>query len=94
MLTNAPRPSSVEKDNDSREEKAVSESSEEGIDFGGESRLPPPPVLTSEQEAKLWRKVDLRLMPILRYGVFGHTAHPRSLPPSLMYLFSFLDRGA
>ncbi|KAG9226994.1 hypothetical protein CCMSSC00406_0008966 [Pleurotus cornucopiae] len=76
MLTNAPRPSSVEKDNDSREEKVVSESSEEGIDFGGESRLPPPPVLTSEQEAKLWRKIDLRLMPIL----------------SLMYLFSFLDR--
>lgn len=68
MLTSAPRPSSVEKDNDSREEKVVSESSEEGIDFGGESRLPPPPVLTSEQEAKLWRKIDLRLMPILRYG--------------------------
>ncbi len=46
-------------------------------DFGGESTLPPPPTLTAEEERKLWRKVDLRLMPIL----------------SLLYLFSFLDRG-
>ncbi|KAK0185190.1 MFS general substrate transporter [Armillaria mellea] len=44
---------------------------------GGEATLPPPPGLTDEQEKKLWRKIDLRLMPIL----------------SLMYLFSFLDRG-
>jgi hypothetical protein len=36
------------------------------------------PQLTAEQEKKLWRKVDLRLMPIL----------------SLMYLVAFLDRGA
>ncbi|KAK0479697.1 MFS general substrate transporter [Armillaria novae-zelandiae] len=43
----------------------------------GETTLPPPPTLTEEQEKKLWRKVDLRLMPIL----------------SLMYLFSFLDRA-
>ncbi|KAG2124884.1 MFS general substrate transporter [Suillus clintonianus] len=35
------------------------------------------PVLTPEQEKKLWRKIDLRLMPIL----------------SLMYLLAFLDRG-
>ncbi|TFK52770.1 MFS general substrate transporter [Heliocybe sulcata] len=35
------------------------------------------PVLTEEEEKRLWRKVDLRLMPIL----------------SIMYLFSFLDRG-
>ncbi|KAG1735896.1 MFS general substrate transporter [Suillus paluster] len=35
------------------------------------------PTLTPEQERKLWRKIDLRLMPIL----------------SLMYLLSFLDRG-
>ncbi|KAF8626575.1 hypothetical protein AX15_004798 [Amanita polypyramis BW_CC] len=47
------------------------------IDFGGESTLPPPPQLTPEQERRLWRKIDLRLMPIL----------------SLMYLMSFLDRG-
>lgn len=52
-------------------------SSSDKIDFGGESSLPPPPVLTPEEEAKLWRKIDLRLMPIL----------------SLLYLFSFLGRS-
>jgi hypothetical protein len=36
------------------------------------------PVLTAEEEQRLWRKIDMRLMPIL----------------SLMYLMSFLDRGA
>ncbi|CAL1714050.1 unnamed protein product [Somion occarium] len=46
-------------------------------DFGGDTTLPPPPKLTPEQEKKLWRKIDMRLMPIL----------------TLMYLFSFLDRG-
>jgi hypothetical protein len=51
--------------------------SEEELDFGGDSSLPPPPTLSEEEERKLWRKVDLRLMPIL----------------SLMYLLSFLDRG-
>ncbi|KAJ7723566.1 MFS general substrate transporter [Mycena metata] len=50
---------------------------EDELDFGGDSLLPPPPTLDDEQERKLWRKVDLRLMPIL----------------SLMYLLSFLDRG-
>ena len=49
----------------------------DNFDFGGESNLPPPPTLSPEEERKLWRKIDLRLMPIL----------------SLMYLFSFLDRG-
>lgn len=38
----------------------------------------PPVVLTPEQEKALWRKIDLRLMPML----------------SIMYLMSFLDRGA
>lgn len=47
------------------------------LDFGGDSQLPPPPKLTPEQEKKLYRKVDLWLMPIL----------------TLMYLASFLDRG-
>ncbi|KAJ7915251.1 MFS general substrate transporter [Mycena leptocephala] len=42
-----------------------------------QSTLPPPPILSAEQERKLWRKIDLRLMPIL----------------TLMYLMSFLDRG-
>jgi hypothetical protein len=55
----------------------IKASSEEDLDFGGDSSLPPPPTLSDEEERKLWRKVDLRLMPIL----------------SLMYLLSFLDRG-
>lgn len=49
----------------------------DNFNFGGESNLPPPPTLSPKEERKLWRKIDLRLMPIL----------------SLMYLFSFLDRG-
>lgn len=36
-----------------------------------------PPALSAEDERRLWRKVDLRLMPIL----------------SVMYLLSFMDRG-
>lgn len=36
-----------------------------------------PPVLTPEQEKKLWRKVDMRILPIL----------------TTMYLCSFMDRG-
>lgn len=36
-----------------------------------------PPALTPEQEKQLWRKLDLRLMPIL----------------SVMYLLAFMDRG-
>ncbi|KAF8884550.1 MFS general substrate transporter [Gymnopilus junonius] len=68
------------------EEKAPTPSMDEkrgsvatdSVDFGGELSLPPPPSLTEEEERKLWRKVDLRLMPIL----------------SLMYLLSFMDRGA
>ncbi|KAG2336264.1 hypothetical protein BDR05DRAFT_836487, partial [Suillus weaverae] len=35
------------------------------------------PVLTPEQEKKLWRKIDMRIMPML----------------SLMYLLAFLDRS-
>ncbi|KAI5118654.1 hypothetical protein M0805_002574 [Coniferiporia weirii] len=49
----------------------------EVVDFGGDSSLPPPPVLIAEQEKQLYRKIDYRLMPIL----------------SLIYLCSFLDRG-
>ncbi|TFK86776.1 MFS general substrate transporter [Polyporus arcularius HHB13444] len=45
--------------------------------YGGEDTLPPPPTLTAEEEKRLWRKIDMRLMPIL----------------TLMYLCSFLDRG-
>jgi hypothetical protein len=39
--------------------------------------LPPAPDLSPEDEARLWRKIDKRLMPML----------------ALMYLMSFLDRG-
>ena len=53
------------------------EKQEDVIDFGGDSTLPPPPVLTELEERRLYRKIDLRLMPIL----------------SVMYLCSFLDRG-
>ncbi|KAF9234657.1 MFS general substrate transporter [Melanogaster broomeanus] len=35
------------------------------------------PALTAEQEGKLWRRIDLRLMPII----------------TVMYLLSFMDRG-
>lgn len=44
---------------------------------GDGNPLPPPPELSPEQERALWRKIDLRLMPML----------------SVMYLMSFLDRG-
>ncbi|KAJ3536287.1 hypothetical protein NM688_g6858 [Phlebia brevispora] len=57
---------------------AVSSTASQDVDFSGDSKLPPPPKLTPEQEKKLYRKVDLWLMPIL----------------TLMYLASFLDRGA
>ena len=53
------------------------ESASSIMDFGGDSKLPPPPQLTPEQERKLYRKVDLWLMPIL----------------TLLYLVSFVDRG-
>jgi hypothetical protein len=53
------------------------EGEDDAFDFGGDTTLPPPPALSLEQEKALYRKIDLRLMPIL----------------SLMYLCSFLDRG-
>ena len=43
----------------------------------GEDNLPPPSHLSEAEEKKLWRKVDLRLLPIL----------------TLLYLMSFMDRG-
>ncbi|GAW01821.1 MFS general substrate transporter [Lentinula edodes] len=62
------------------DEKASEHRLEHGrsdYDFGGESQLPPPPDLSQEDERKLWRKIDLRLMPIL----------------CVIYLMSFMDRG-
>ena len=62
-------------------EKAHNESEptteEDFYDFGGASALPPPPQLSPEEERKLYRKIDWRIMPIV----------------TAMYLFSFLDRG-
>ena len=48
------------------------------FNFAGESGLPSHPELTPEQERRLWRKIDLRLLPML----------------GLMYLMPYLDRGA
>lgn len=53
------------------------ESTLEGNGITADLDLPPPPQLTPAQEQKLYRKIDLRLMPIL----------------TLMYLCSFLDRS-
>ncbi|KAK0433430.1 MFS general substrate transporter [Armillaria borealis] len=77
--SSSPAKTSLEKD---RERCELVENSKDGAvqaidNFSGEATLPPPPAFAEEQEKKLWRKIDLRLMPIL----------------SLMYLFSFLDRG-
>lgn len=64
-------------------EKNAAESVEEDVSvkpviaYGGEETLPPPPELNAEQQKALYRKIDMRLMPIL----------------TLMYLCSFLDRG-
>ncbi|KAG6848880.1 hypothetical protein H0H93_013229 [Arthromyces matolae] len=35
------------------------------FDFGGDSTLPSPPKLSVEEEKRLYRKIDARLMPIL-----------------------------
>lgn len=40
--------------------------------------LPPPPILNAEEERRVWRKIDKRLIPI----------------STLLYLVSYLDRGS
>lgn len=45
--------------------------------YGGEDKLPPPPILTPQEEKRLWRKIDMRIMPIA----------------TSLYLCSFLDRS-
>jgi len=47
------------------------------IDFGGEASLPPPPILTPEEENKLWGRIDRRITPMI----------------SLMYMVAPPDRG-
>lgn len=72
---------SIEKGETSSLEKgavtSIEKKEHDNFDFGGESSLPPPPTLSLAEERRLYRKIDLRLMPIL----------------SLMYLCSFSDRG-
>ncbi|KAF7305754.1 hypothetical protein HMN09_00729000 [Mycena chlorophos] len=75
---NAAKPSLEKGSTDSQiEDENGKASAQDDVDFGGESTLPPPPTFSPEEERRLWAKVDLRLMPIL----------------SIMYLFSFMDRG-
>ncbi|KAI0365418.1 MFS general substrate transporter [Pilatotrama ljubarskyi] len=47
------------------------------LSVDGHDGLPPPPILTPEEEKKLWRKIDMRLIPIM----------------TLLYLVSYIDRG-
>jgi hypothetical protein len=57
---------SLEKEQGAHLEKGLTASEDvEDIDFLGESSLPPPPILTEAEEKRLWRKIDMRLMPIL-----------------------------
>ncbi|KAI0319733.1 MFS general substrate transporter [Amylostereum chailletii] len=51
---------------------------QEHYELEGEKELPPAPQFTPEQERAIYRKIDRKLMPIL----------------AIMYLMSFLDRGA
>ena len=64
-------------ENEKDSEKSPSDTTSETVNFGGEGGLPPPPQLSEAEEKRLWRKVDLKLMPIL----------------ALLYLLSFIDRG-
>ncbi|PAV19560.1 MFS general substrate transporter [Pyrrhoderma noxium] len=69
----------IESDRDSTgvEKGSISVTEHKEVIESTDPSLPPPPVLDHEQEKRLYRKIDLRLMPIL----------------SIMYLCSFLDRG-
>ena len=62
---------------DSVSERSPSSIKPEAVNFGGEDDLPSPPQLSEAEEKKLWRKIDLKLLPIL----------------TLLYLLSFIDRG-
>ena len=48
-----------------------------GLSYSGEEGLPAPPVLTPEEEERLWRKIDWHILPII----------------TVMYLCSFVDRS-
>ncbi|KAF8585716.1 MFS general substrate transporter [Ramaria rubella] len=76
-MSNDVKRSSIEKGDTGSTDSPLEHAEGTALDFGGDSTLPPPPKLTPAEEHKLYRKLDLRLMPIL----------------SLMYLLSFMDRG-
>ncbi|KAJ8455561.1 hypothetical protein ONZ45_g18911 [Pleurotus djamor] len=87
-----PKPS-LEKQTISEEELPWDSSQTEAnndADFGGEAGVPPPPTLSAEQEAKLWRKIDLRLMPILRFGHIAAISQLLTVPP---YVFATIVLG-
>ncbi|RDB15711.1 High-affinity nicotinic acid transporter [Hypsizygus marmoreus] len=66
-----------EKASEHRIEEVTQDNASDILKLEGESSEPPPPVFTAAQEKKLWRKIDLKLMPIL----------------ALLYMLSFIDRG-
>ncbi|KAI0767807.1 hypothetical protein C8Q74DRAFT_1370510 [Fomes fomentarius] len=45
--------------------------------YGGDDKLPPPPILSVQEERRLWRRIDARLVPMA----------------SILYLCSFVDRS-
>ncbi|KAI0649776.1 MFS general substrate transporter [Trametes meyenii] len=61
------------------EEKAIVEDMNEMVvsENAGFDELPDPPILTADEERRLWRKIDVRLIPIA----------------TLLYLVSYVDRG-
>ena len=48
-----------------------------GVSYSGDEALPSPPILTREEEKRLWRKIDWHIVPIV----------------TIMYLCSFVDRS-
>lgn len=70
------RPESISKGTvEAMEEKVTTE--ETDIAYPVEQELSTPPTLTAEEERRLWRKIDLRLLPIL----------------IIMYLVASIDRS-
>ena len=64
-------------DDSSQHEKATEVIVEDVKTTNSLSDVEPPIILTSEEESRLYRKIDLRLMPIL----------------TTLQVFSFMDRG-
>ncbi|OJT03637.1 High-affinity nicotinic acid transporter [Trametes pubescens] len=76
QLAHESRPESIAKgDIEAMEEKVSSEATD--ITYPVAEELSAPPTLTAEEERRLWRKIDLRLLPIL----------------IIMYLVASIDRS-